>query len=281
MGHVRANPESTEDHRFVPRSRKRLEKPPFFGRGGRDRRKHAAPSERILLYGLHPVEAALANPKREILRALTTENAAQRLEAAFRSRKLKPELVLPRVLDRMLPADAVHQGFVLEVAPLPPVGIGDVAPDGCLVVLDQVTDPHNVGAVLRSAAAFGAKGLLMPERHSPPLTGVLAKSASGALDAVPVILVGNLAQALGALGEQGFLRVGLAEEATATLEATELTLPLALVLGAEGKGLRQLTKERCDRLCRISTSGKLASLNVSNAAAIALHWAATHALKGT
>jgi 23S rRNA (guanosine2251-2'-O)-methyltransferase len=190
---------------------------------------------------------------------------------------VKPELVLPRVLDRLTGTDAVHQGVVLEVEPLPALSLDEVKPQGFLIVLDQVTDPHNVGAVLRSAAAFGARGLLMPERHSPPLTGVLAKSASGALDAVPVILVGNLAQALGALGELGFLRVGLAEEATATLEETELTLPLALVLGAEGKGLRQLTKENCDRLCRISTSGPLASLNVSNAAAIALHWAATTA----
>ncbi len=259
----------------MPRSRKKQEKQAFFGRGNRERRRERPASERILLYGLHPVEAALANPKREIVRALTTENAAQRLDAAFRARKLKPELVLPRVLDRMLPADAVHQGFILEVAPLPPVEIGDIAPEGTLVVLDQVTDPHNVGAVLRSAAAFGAKGVLMPERHSAPLTGVLAKSASGALDVVPVILAGNLARALNELGELGYARLGFAEEATATLEEAPVSLPLALVLGAEGKGMRQLTRETCDQLCRISTQGPLASLNVSNAAAIALHWVAT------
>jgi 23S rRNA (guanosine2251-2'-O)-methyltransferase len=167
----------------------------------------------------------------------------------------------------------VHQGVVLETEPLPTVELADVPPEGILLVLDQVTDPQNVGAVLRSAAAFGAAGVVMPDRHTPPLTGVLAKAASGALDIVPVILVGNLAQALARLGEAGFLRVGLAEEGAEPLEAAMLTLPLALMLGAEGKGLRQLTREHCDRLCRISTKGALVSLNVSNAAAIALHWA--------
>jgi 23S rRNA (guanosine2251-2'-O)-methyltransferase len=231
----------------------------------------------LLLYGLHPVEAALLNSRRKVIRAIATENAARRLEAPLRMRGVKPDLVIPRQLDRLVGPEAVHQGVVLEVAPLSPIGIGDVEAEGFVVVLDQVTDPHNVGAVLRSAAAFGASALVMPERHSPPLTGVLAKSASGALDVVPVALVGNLAQALGALGELGFLRVGLAEEASATLEETALWLPLALVLGAEGKGLRQLTKETCDSLCRIATRGSFASLNVSNAAAIALHAAATRA----
>ena len=144
-------------------------------------------------------------------------------------------------------------------------------------MLDQVTDPQNVGAVLRSAAAFGAAGLVMPERHSPPLAGALAKAASGALDIVPVILVENLARASPSSASAGFLRVGLAEEGGEALETATLTLPLALVLGAEGKGLRQLTREHCDRLCRISTKGALASLNVSNAAAIALHWATSAA----
>jgi 23S rRNA (guanosine2251-2'-O)-methyltransferase len=130
---------------------------------------------------------------------------------------------------------------------------------------------------LRSAAAFGAAGVVLPERHTPPFTGALAKAASGALDIVPIIMIGNLAQSLGQLGEAGFLRVGLAEEGAEPLETASLTLPLALVLGAEGKGLRQLTRETCDRLCRISTKGPLASLNVSNAAAIALHWASATA----
>jgi 23S rRNA (guanosine2251-2'-O)-methyltransferase len=230
-----------------------------------------------LLYGLHAVEAALTNDRRQVLRLLATENAARRLEVPLQRRGIKAEIADPRQLDRLVGADAVHQGVVLEAAHLPPLGIEDVTPDGILIVLDQVTDPHNVGAVLRSAAAFGASGLLMPARHSPPLTGTLAKVASGALDLVPVILVGNLAQALTALGELGFFRVGLAEERAEALETAALTLPLALVLGAEGTGLRQLTRERCDMLCRISTRGAFASLNVSNAAAIALHWASTTA----
>jgi len=219
------------------------------------------------------VEAALANPRRPLVKLLATENAAQRLGPLLAKRGLKPEPTTPKDLDRLLGADAVHQGVMLEAGALPFVTLDDVDANGILLVLDQVTDPQNVGAALRSAAAFGASGLVMTERHSPPLHGVLAKAASGALDIVPVILVKNLAQALSELGERGVLRVGLAEEANETLEAASLTRPLALVLGAEGKGLRQLTREHCDRLCRISTTSALASLNVSNAAAVALHWA--------
>jgi 23S rRNA (guanosine2251-2'-O)-methyltransferase len=237
--------------------------------------RRSAASEPLVLYGLHAVEAALANPRRTIGRVLATENAARRLEEPLRARGLTAELALPRQLDRMLGGDAVHQGVVLETEMLPTFELADVEPKGILMVLDQVTDPQNVGAVLRSAAAFGAAGLVLPERHSPPFSGALAKAASGALDIVPVILIGNLAQSLGALGERGFLRVGLAEEASQPLETTALTLPLALVLGAEGKGLRHLTRETCDQICRISTKEKLVSLNVSNAAAIALHWAST------
>ena len=207
------------------------------------------------------------------MRAVATENAAQRLAPLLAKRGLKPEPTTPRDLDRLLGADAVHQGILLEAEPLPPVGLDEVDPNGILLVLDQVTDPQNVGAALRSAAAFGAAGLVMTERHSPPLMGALAKAASGALDIVPIVLVKNLSQALAELGERGVLRVGLAEGANNTLESAPLPRPLALVLGAEGKGLRQLTREHCDLLCRISTQSTLASLNVSNAAAVALHWA--------
>ena len=239
---------------------------------GRPARRADSP-DRVKLFGLHAVEAALANPRRPLVKLLATENAAQRLGPLLAKRGLKPEPTSPKDLDRLLGADAVHQGVMLEAEPLPFVTLDDVDANGILLVLDQVTDPQNVGAALRSAAAFGAAGLVMTERHSPPLHGVLAKAASGALDIVPVILVKNLAQALSELGERGVLRVGLAEEASETLEAAPLTRPLALVLGAEGRGLRQLTREHCDRLCRISTMSALASLNVSNAAAVALHWA--------
>jgi 23S rRNA (guanosine2251-2'-O)-methyltransferase len=261
----------------MPRPRKRPPKPHSSPRGKQIRPARPPASDRVLLYGLHAVEAALANPKRRIVKLLATENAAQRLERPLKSRGVTAELAAPRQLDRLLGAETVHQGVVLETTPLPPATLDAVSADGLLLVLDQVTDPQNVGAVLRSAAAFGAAGLVMPARHSPPLSGTLAKAASGALDIVPVILVGNLAQALGDLGDRGFVRVGLTEEGSEALETTALTLPLALVLGAEAKGLRQLTRERCDRLCRISTRGALGSLNVSNAAAIALHWARTTA----
>ena len=223
--------------------------------------------------GLHAVEAALSNPNRPLLRLLATENAAHRLGPLIAKRNLTPEPVLPKDLDRLLGPDTVHQGVLLEAGPLPPVSLDDVDAGGILLVLDQVTDPHNVGAALRSAAAFGATGLIVTERHSPPLSGVLAKAASGALDLVPIVEVKNVAQALAELGERGVMRLGLAEQADLAIEEIEITRPVALVLGAEGKGLRQLTRERCDSLCRISTASALASLNVSNAAAIAMHWA--------
>jgi 23S rRNA (guanosine2251-2'-O)-methyltransferase len=192
-------------------------------------------------------------------------------------RALTVEPAMPKDLDRLLGPDTVHQGVALEVGPLAPVSLDDTDPNGILLVLDQVTDPHNVGAALRSAAAFGASGLVLTERHSPPLSGVLAKAASGALDLVPIVLIKNLSQTLAELGERGVMRIGLAEEADMALEGAPLTRPLALVLGAEGKGLRHLTREKCDQLCRISTVSALASLNVSNAAAIAMHWASLKA----
>ncbi len=230
-----------------------------------------------MLFGLHAVEAALANPKREVVRLIATENTADRLAALIAKRALSVEQASPRDLDRLLGSDSVHQGVALEVEPLPPVWLDEIDESGILIVLDQVTDPHNVGAVLRSAAAFGASGLVLTERHSPPLSGALAKVASGALDIVPVVLVKNLAQALSELGQRGVMRVGLAEEGSEALEGLPLTKPLALVLGAEGKGLRHLSKEHCDTLARISTRSALTSLNVSNAAAIALHWASLNA----
>lgn len=234
-------------------------------------------SGRVQLFGLHAVEAALANEKRPVYAIQATENAAHRLGPLTARRGLEPKRVLPKALDRQLGADTVHQGVLLEVGPLESLTLEELDLSGTLLVLDQVTDPHNVGAALRSAAAFGAKGLVMTQRHSPPLSGVLAKSASGALDLVPIAQVRNLAEAMAELGEQGVTRLGLAEESELALEDAPLTYPLALVLGAEGRGLRQLTRDRCDVLCRISTVSAFASLNVSNAAAVALHWAQVRA----
>jgi len=237
----------------------------------------------LQIWGVHAVEAALANPMRSILRMWSTENAANRLARAIEARGVRPDHVLPKDLDRRLGQDTVHQGVLLEVGPLPEPDIADLAENaaagGPIVVLDQVTDPHNVGAILRSAAVFGSSGLMMTRRHSPPLGGVLAKSASGALEAVPIALVGNLSRALEQLKDSGVFVIGLDGAADTLLEDTLLggqrfNRPIAIVLGAEGRGMRQLTGTICDLVCRIAADGPLASLNVSNAAAVALHVAA-------
>lgn len=232
----------------------------------------------IRLFGVHAVEAALRNPAREILKLMLTENAERRLEEVLAERDLSHERVAPRELDRLLGADTVHQGMMAEVAALDEPSLDDLAEAAAagrpLIALDQVTDPHNAGAVLRSAAVFGAGGLIMTRRHSPPLNGTLAKSASGALELVPVFLAQNLARTLQDLQSRGLVLLGLDGEAQNAIEDETFAKPSVLVLGAEGKGLRQLTREVCDRLVRISASGALASLNVSNAAAVALHLAA-------
>jgi 23S rRNA (guanosine2251-2'-O)-methyltransferase len=232
---------------------------------------------RVELFGVHAVEAALRNERRKVVRLLMTENAENRLSEAVTARQLAPERVSPRDLDRLLGEDTVHQGVLLETEPLDEPDIADLAERaeaGPLVVLDQVTDPHNVGAILRSAAVFGAAGLIMTRRHSPPLDGALAKSASGALELVPVALVQNLARAIAELKEHFCTILGLDGEAEHLIENEPLTGRFALLLGAEGKGLRELSRNSCDRLVRIATSGPIGSLNVSNAAAISLHHAA-------
>jgi 23S rRNA (guanosine2251-2'-O)-methyltransferase len=231
----------------------------------------------VPIYGVHAVEAALGNPRRTVRRLYLTDNAERRLETALAARPIPHERVLPRDLDRRLGPDTVHQGALAEAEPLPEPTLAELAEGAAgrpLIVLDQVTDPHNVGAILRSAAVFGAGGLVMTRRHSPPLDGALAKSASGALEHVPVALVPNLARAIAELRELGLAVIGLDGGAPERLEDMPWPERAALVLGAEGKGLRLLTRESCDRLARIATDGPLASLNVSNAAAIALHWAA-------
>ena len=237
----------------------------------------ASGTDSALLYGYHAVAAALANPRRTIQRLIVSESAAQRLADTIETRNAKPEIVEPRELDRILGPDAVHQGIALfaDFLPVPPLATlctpsaAGLTP--LLLVLDQVTDPHNAGAILRSASVFGVAGVIMTRVHSPPLSGVLAKAASGALEHVPVALVTNLARAMEELADLGVTRIGLDGDAPGLLEAQALSGPAALVLGAEGKGLRRLTRENCDVLCRISTFGALRSLNVSNAAAVALH----------
>jgi 23S rRNA (guanosine2251-2'-O)-methyltransferase len=200
-----------------------------------------------------------------------TENALRRLDLGRGvTFAVRPQIVSPQEIARLLPADAVHQGALLEALPLEAPVLETLVPEGISLALDQITDPHNVGAILRSAAAFGVSAVIVPVRHSPAATGVLAKSASGALEHVPLVPVRNLADTLIALGERGFLRVGLDSEGGAALEEVKLSSPLVLVLGAEGKGLRERVRHACDILARIDLPGKIKSLNVSNAAAIAL-----------
>ena len=243
----------------------------------RDARGHADDADGpIRLFGLHAVEAALKNPARRVLRVLLTENAERRLLEAVGTITHPIERVTPRDLDKLLGPDTVHQGAALDVEPLPEPDWHDLAASAGgrpLIVLDQVTDPHNVGAILRSSAVFGASGLVMTRRHSPPLNGVLAKSASGALELVPVALVANLSRALDELKAAGFTVVGLDSQGDQSIESLDWSQPTALVMGSEGKGLRELTRKTCDSLARITTDDTLASLNVSNAAAIALHTA--------
>jgi 23S rRNA (guanosine2251-2'-O)-methyltransferase len=224
-----------------------------------------------VLYGWHTVKAALQNPARRFRKLLATENAARRLTDERVALPITPEIVRPDAIAARLPADAVHQGLYAEADPLPSPSIEQIAPVGVVLVLDQVTDPHNVGAVFRSAAAFAASAVVTTARHSPETTGVLAKAASGALEHVPLITVQNLARALAALKTRDFFVIGLDATGQADLDAMALRTPLALVLGAEGKGLRQLTRQSCDAVARLNLPGAIKSLNVSNAAALSLY----------
>jgi len=223
-----------------------------------------------LIYGFHPVRAALTSPRRELIRLYATEAAAARLAPEIAAKGIEMRVVPVEEIVARVGSEAVHQGVLLEARPLEPIDLSELPADGLVVVLDQVTDPHNVGAILRTAAAFGAAALVTTERHTPEFTGVLAKSASGGLEHVAIASVTNLARALGELGDMGYLRVGLDEEGSTTLEAATLHRPLALVLGAEGKGLRRLTRENCDVLARLDMPGAIKTLNVSNACAVAL-----------
>jgi 23S rRNA (guanosine2251-2'-O)-methyltransferase len=245
----------------------------------KERAKRAAAAETVWLFGLHAVRDALQNPARERLRLVVTKNAADKLAEAIAAAGVEAEIADPRKFPAPLDPGSVHQGAALEVRPLNWGGLLDVAlregPGRPVVVcLDRVTDPHNVGAILRSAEVFGARAVIAPTRHSAPETGALAKTASGALERQPYLRITNLATALEQLKDAGFTAIGLAGEATRDLPdalAEAEGRPLALVLGAEGPGLREKTRETCDMLARIPMAGAFGSLNVSNAAAVSLY----------
>jgi 23S rRNA (guanosine2251-2'-O)-methyltransferase len=234
----------------------------------------------VVMYGWHTVTAALRNPARRLRKLLATENTARRLSDEGVKSAIAPEVVRPSAIAERLLPDAVHQGLYLEADPLPSPAVEDLPANGVVLVLDQITDPHNVGAIFRSAAAFAATAIVTTQRHSPEATGALAKAASGALEHVPFVSVQNLARGLAALKDSGFLVVGLDSSGDTDLAALPLRAPLALVLGAEGKGLRQLTKETCDHVARIDLPGEIRSLNVSNAAALALYVASRRLIAG-
>ncbi|KAF0220230.1 MAG: hypothetical protein FD176_3367 [Rhodospirillaceae bacterium] len=250
------------------------------GKGGE--RPAKLPSNQLWLYGVHAALAALANKDRKIRRIVLTAEALRSHTAAIqRARALRPlpgeEVTDRQELDRLLPPGAVHQGIAVLAEHLDSPGIEDIArlaqhrDHAVVMVLDQVTDPHNVGAILRSAAAFGALAVVVTDRHSPEETGTLAKSASGALEVMPLVRVTNMVRALEQLQEAGFWTAGLAGEATQTLAQAKLSGKIALVMGAEGEGLRRLTREHCDHLVKLPMSDLVESLNVSNAAAISLY----------
>lgn len=234
-----------------------------------------AKSGTYFIYGNHAVLAALKNPERSAVRLLVSEKPDETVAKAAAEKKLTPQTVSQKDFERLLPRDAVSQGLALEVEPLREKFIESLRPSegqkNLVLVLDQVTDPHNVGAMFRSAAAFGAQAVLTQERHAPEESGVLAKAASGALDIVPWVRVTNLARALDELFEAGYWRVGLEGSAQKPISEVDLGDNLVLVLGAEGKGLRPLTREKCDLLVKIPIAKAIDSLNVSNAAAVALY----------
>jgi 23S rRNA (guanosine2251-2'-O)-methyltransferase len=229
----------------------------------------------VILYGWHSVKAAIENPVRKFHRLLATDNALRRLHEEKLTLPVEPAVVRPEAIAALVGPDAVHQGLLAEADPLPSLTVEDIKPDGLLLVLDQITDPHNVGAILRTAAAFAVTAVMTTARHSPEATGVLAKAASGALEFVPIVTVPNIARALDALKERNVLVVGLDSAGDVALGALPLREPVALVLGAEGKGLRQLTRTTCDYVARLVLPGRIKSLNVSNATALALYITST------
>jgi 23S rRNA (guanosine2251-2'-O)-methyltransferase len=274
-GERRHRPDPTRPIRFatptIDEQEDTMARRGMIGRGHRPTQQ-GSPS-RPRFWGRHAVLAALANPERTVRKLWGTHEAVAALD-------LPPALTVTYAdaadLGRLVPADAPHQGLVAEVDPLEEIWLGDLIDQGRddsrpLVVLDQVTDPHNVGAILRSAAAFDALGIVTQDRHAPPESGALARSASGALESVPWVRVVNLARALDEIGEAGFWRIGLTGHAPKTLAQAMGSQRIAIVLGAEGEGMRHNTEAHCDELAKLPIGGKVESLNVSNAAAIALY----------
>ena len=244
---------------------------------GEESGSRRAAGGRLWLYGRHPVEAALSNPKRGKIRLLATKEALSELPETLLKNPKTPsvELVERIEIDNLVPDGAVHQGLALLVEPLTTVTIEDLCnlenTNLIVVALDRANDPHNIGAILRSAAAFGVTAVILPDRHAPETTGTLAKSASGALEYVPLVRVPNLVQALNRLKEHNYWVAGLTADAPRTIAEAKLTGRIVLTVGAEGAGMRRLSAETCDFLVKIPMSGVMESLNMSNAAAIALY----------
>ena len=284
-GKYSSRPQSGKSSKAHPESRREPGREPVpehpraaetAGKGG------GKPARGNWLYGLHAVKAALDNPRRKVLRLLATDEAIAAIAGNRSSfKEMYPQIAVEpatrELISQLLPPHAVHQGTALLADPLGDVALEDVLDEvdeqqnAVVLVLDQVTDPQNVGAILRSAAAFNVAAVVVPDRHSPPETAALAKAASGAIEIVPLVRVVNLARALEQLKQAGFWTAGLAGEATQTLAAANLSGKIALVLGAEGEGLRRLTREHCDILVKLPISPRMESLNVSAAAAVALY----------
>ena len=227
--------------------------------------------ELVQIYGYHAVCVALTARRRKLLDLYATDNSLARIKEIAAAAGLSPKLVETQELSAHLGEDVVHQGLLLEARPLPEADIADIANNyGVVLVLDQITDPHNVGSILRTSCGFGVDAIVVTERHSPSMAGVLAKTASGALEHVTIVRVVNIARSLDQLREAGYMIVGLDSEGENSLQSLSLVQPITLVLGAEGKGLRRLTRERCDTIARLELAGPIKSLNVSNACAAAL-----------
>jgi 23S rRNA (guanosine2251-2'-O)-methyltransferase len=234
-------------------------------------------SQKLLIYGRHPVISALLNPKRKYKNLYTTKNIWQELEPQFTNLNITPQILQPHNIDAMLPPGSNHQNIVLEALPLKPLDLEDILDqvsakkNSCLVILDQITDPHNVGAIIRSAAAFSVDAVILPDHHSPKENNTILKCAAGACESVPMINVTNLVSCIKALKNEGYWIIGLDGHTDTILNESIFSNKIAIVLGSEDTGMRKLTKENCDYTAKIAISANLESLNVSNAAAIALY----------